>query len=197
MIHWFKSSKDYPLFYQKYLERISDEGFSEDIIALDMETTGLNPKTAEILSFGSVPIIENKIKSNEEIHIFFNGAADNNESIVIHELFAHTSDQLVSDFLPVILSQIGNKSILGHFVEFDIALINQVLKKVKLPKLKNPSIDTLKLAMKKDGIHDYSYANRNDYTLYSLCERHNIDVEYVHDALADSYLTALLYLHLK
>lgn len=197
MMHWFRNTSDYPTFYKRYLELISDEGYSSDIISLDMETTGLNPKTADILSFGAVPIMDGKIKTAEEVHLFFNGSATAaDEAVVIHELFSHTSDQLVSEMLPMLLGVIGNKTILGHFVEFDIALLNQQLKKLKLPKLKNPSLDTLTLAMKKDGIHDYSYAHKDDYTLYALCKRHDIDVEYTHDALADAYMTALLYLHL-
>jgi len=196
MIHWFNSKKNYPQYYQLYLERINDKGFSPNIVSMDMETTGLNPKTADILSFGSVIIEGGKIMPQSEQHLFFNGRNAADESIVIHELFANTSDKVVGDALPLILDQIGNRTILGHFVEFDIALVNQQLKKQKLPKLKNPKLDTLHLAMKKDGIYDYRYASRDDYTLYALCKRYGIDVEYTHDALADAYLTALLYMHL-
>ncbi len=196
MIHWFRSNKNYPGYYKEYLERIKDEGFSPNIISMDMETSGLNPKTADILSFGSVQLNEGKIIPKSELHLFFNGSTLSDESIVIHELFANTSNEIVADSLPMILSHISNHSILGHFVEFDIALINQQLKKQKLPKLKNPKLDTLQIAMKKDGVYDYRYASRDDYTLYALCDRYAIEVEYTHDALADAYLTALLYLHL-
>lgn len=197
MMHWFSSKKKYPAFFQDYIDLIADEGFSKDLIAFDMETNGLNPKTSEILSFGSIPIVDGKIKSSEEIHLFFNGTSVESDSIVIHELFAHTSDQVAEEYLPLILKAIGNKTILGHFVQFDIALINQLLKKLNLPKLKNPSVDTLKLALKKDGINDYNYAKREEYTLYALCTRYGIEVEFVHDALADAYLTALVYLHMR
>jgi len=197
MMHWFRSTKHYPDFYKHYLERIKDEGYSSDIISMDMETSGLNPKTADILSFGSIQIHDKWILPQSEVHLFFNGSSASDESIVIHELLANTSDEVIVDSLPRILHQISNRTILGHFVEFDIALINQQLKKLKLPKLKNPKLDTLQIAMKKDGIYDYRYASRDDYTLYALCERYGIDVEFTHDALADAFLTAMLYLHLR
>ena len=196
MMHWFRSNKNYPGYYKEYLEKISDEGFSSEIISLDMETNGLNPKTADILSFGSVHLRSSKILPKSEVHLFFNGSSISDESIVIHELFANTSNDVVGESLPILLKEIGNHTILGHYVEFDITLINQQLKKYNLPKLKNPKLDTLNIAMKKDGIYDYRYASRDDYTLYALCNRYGIEVEFTHDALADAYLTALLYLHL-
>ena len=194
---WFNKKSNYPAFYKRYLERIQDEGWSKHILAFDMETSGIEVKSADILSFGSIPIIHGKILAKQEKHLFFHSSAHQKENILIHELFAHTYDKALDDYIEVIMDTLSNHVLLGHFVEFDIALVNRQLSKLKLPKLRNPSLDTLKMAMKKDGIHSFAYAKRTDYTLYTLCERFEIDVEFTHDALYDAYLTALLYLHLE
>lgn len=184
------------MYYREYLDRIDSEGWSDDLLALDMETTGLNPRTADILSFGSVVISGDTILPDSEHHHFFHSLEASDDNTAIHELFAHTTESLVEEYLPLILGQVANRRLLGHYVSFDIALINQQLHKVGLPKLRNPSIDTLELALHKDGIRDYRYAHKEDYTLYALCQRYGIEVEYTHDALHDAYLTGLVYLHL-
>lgn len=193
---WFTRNKDYPAFYKDYLEQIKEKGYSKDIISLDMETSHIDIKKADILSFGSVHLKERKILIEDEVHYFFKSDHYELKNTVIHEILPHHFIDDFQDKLPAIMKHIGNKRILGHFVEFDVGLINHQLKKLNLPRIKNPTIDTLPLAMKHDGIHDYSYANREDYTLYALCKRFDIPVEKTHDALEDAYLTALLYLHL-
>lgn len=190
---WWHRNTDYPAWYRSYRELIADEGYSDAILSIDMETTGIEPKTADILSYGSIPLRDRKVLVGEEVHLFFNGGGQTEETIMIHELFSHTTENVFLDFLPGIIGQIGNKHILGHYVAFDVALINAHLNKLSLPKLTNPTLDTLSLAIKKDGITDYRYARREDYSLYTLCNRYGIDVEYTHDALQDAYLTALLY----
>lgn len=161
-----------------------------------METTSFNIKAADILSYGSVPIVDRKVIVSEEKHYFFNGGESSNESIIIHELFSHTSNEVISDSIPFIIDSIANNIVLGHYVTYDIGLINHQLKLMGLPKLKNPTRDTLQIALKKDGVHDYSFAHKEDYTLYALSERYGMDVTHTHDALGDAYLTALLYLML-
>ena len=191
----FNHHTNYPTFYQRYLERIKDEGFSENKVAFDIETSGLNTKTAELLSFGGIRILDRKIDLKGELYLRFNNVALN-DATFIHELLPQVDSKSFTDCLPEIIGFISNQQIVGHFIGFDISLINRELKKLKLPKLKNPSLDTLKLAFKHDGISDLNYASREDYTLYALCERFGIDIDRTHDALEDAYLSALLYLHL-
>ena len=193
----FRSKKSYPIFYQRYLEKIQDVGFTSDMIALDMETSGMDKKTADVLSFGAVPIRSDKIVLGESIHHFFESSETNNDAIIIHELLPDLSDNKFSNFLEPILALIENHIILGHFIGFDISFINRELARHKLPKLKNPTLDTLSLALKKDRVQDLNYVKREDYSLYALCKRYGITVEQTHDAMEDAYLSALLYLTIR
>jgi len=198
MMHWFKRKKNYPSYVQDYLERIQDEGFSTQIIALDMETSSVDERKAKILSFGSITGDDQRIFPDTERHLFFmNDHEATDENLIIHEILDDENKSDFKDHLPEILQWIGNKKILGHFVQFDISLINRELKKQGFPLLKNPSIDTLKLALKYDGVHDFSFVKKENYTLYSLCKRFEIDIFNTHDALEDAYLSFLVYHHLK
>ena len=193
---WWKYKDPYPCFYQSYLDKIKQEGCGNEILALDLETTGMDPVTDQVLSFGSFILRDEKILIESEVHKFFraNKIIENSH---IHEILEMPGQGTFEEFIPEILSIIGNKTILGHFVKMDIAFINHQLKKMKLPKLKNPCIDTLEMALKKDHIANIQYASRDEYNLYHLCNRFGIHVCTTHDASEDAFLTALLYLHLK
>jgi DNA polymerase-3 subunit epsilon len=194
-MNWWRKKKNYPDFYLTYLEKIKDEGFSQDILSLDLETTGLDTSSDQILSYGSVPVVDNKIVVNEEVHRFFSVHKDI-ENSYIHEIVKMEGLKSFEDFIPELLNIIGNKKILGHFIQLDLSFINHQLTKMKLPRLKNPIIDTLELALAKNKINHLQYASKEDYTLYNLCAQKGIAINTTHVAIEDAYLTALLYLHL-
>jgi len=197
MIFFKRTNKDYPAFYKVYLEQINDEGFSKDLISLDLETDGLKPKKNDILSFGACLINDHKIDVSTEYYRTFATIGQNLELIKIHELISEKGQNDFQDTLPEVLKMISNRIILGHFIELDLSFINYSLKKMNLPKLKNPVKDTLKIALKKDRIINYERVNREDYSLYNLCRRFGIEVDTTHNALGDAFLTGMLYFYLK
>jgi DNA polymerase-3 subunit epsilon len=197
MWFWKKKFNNYPKFYNRYLEKIRDEGFSTNLVCFDLETTGLDYKTTEVLSFGGVQIKNSKIKTTDSLQCFFHSTSSLNQSTIIHEIIPHKDSKSIADQLPAILTFISNYRILGHFVEFDVNIINRELKKIGLPKLRNPTLDTLKIALKYDGVHNIQYAKKDEYTLFSLAKRFELEMQHTHNALEDAYVTALLYLHLQ
>lgn len=191
---WWRK-KEYPEFYKQYLQAYDAD--ESRIISLDIETDTHQSKKAKIISFGSVDIVEDLVPFSSIVEMHFSTPSGDNENIKIHELINRSDLPSVEAKLPDILSSIGSKIILGHFIEFDIEVINQALKSVGAGPLKNNSLDTLQLALKRDGVRDLSRVKREDYSLYALCERFGIVVSDGHQALTDAYLSALLYLHLK
>lgn len=166
MIWWHKKS-NYPTFFRTYLERIENEGYSTDIISLDLETTGMDPYTDQILSFGSVPIIDRKIIVEKEVHRFFRVDKDIKNAHIHEILETHRHDSF-EEFIPDLIEMIGNKKILGHFIKIDLSFINHHLKKMGLPKLRNPSIDTLEMALEKRRPSPLQNDAREEFSLYNL-----------------------------
>lgn len=196
MIFFNRNNSNLPRYFKNYLELVSDEGYSDSIISLDIETTDMDYKKGEIISYGSVILEGRVIMPSTQKHLFFQSDNMASDNIKIHEILAHSEGGKFLDALEEVIANIGNKIILGHYIIFDINMINAKLKSIKYPRIKNPRYDTLELALKKDRVHDLSTADRNKYSLYALCKTYNIPIVKVHDALEDAYLTALLYLHL-
>ncbi len=103
-------------------EYLLEEYRGDEIVALDTETTGLNPKKDEILTIGAVKIRGNKIllsKTFEE-SIRPKGEIDR-DSIKIH-LIRECDLKDAKDAEEVILGLlrfIGNRPLVGYYIGFD------------------------------------------------------------------------------
>jgi DNA polymerase-3 subunit epsilon len=108
-----------------------DEVQSDEVVVFDCETTGLKPKIDDIISIGAVKVKGNKILTDEAIHIFVKQEKQiNYESITIHQIRhcdlegAISIDEAIKEFLYFI----GNRKLVGYYLEFDVAMINKYIK---------------------------------------------------------------------
>ncbi|MCH8533737.1 MAG: 3'-5' exonuclease [Flavobacteriaceae bacterium] len=189
---FFKSS-NFPNFWKDYQALFKSEKKSGNYVVFDCETTGLNPKKDRILSIGAVPIKDQRIKIKESLEIYVEQTYFDPKSASIHgitqenDLLKQTEQEAVKSFLNLI----KNHTLVGHHVNFDVAMINQALKRMNLPKLKNKTLDTNELYLKKRGI-----PLEQRYSLDELCEAFHIPKKDRHTATGDAFLTAQIMLKL-
>lgn len=163
-------------------------------IALDTETTGLDPKAGHrIVEIGCVEMM-NRVATGNVFHHYINPERDMPEEaqaihglsedfLKDHAVFAKTADGFL-DF-------IGSSQLVIHNAEFDMRFINAEL--VLIGKASIPmdrTTDTVRMARKK-----FPGAPAN---LDALCRRFNIDNSNrdLHGALLDARLLAEVYLEL-
>ncbi len=72
-------------------------------------------------------------------------------------------------------------------------MINKVLKRNRLPELKNRTLDTAEL-YKKTLLISPILERKDHYTLDDLAEKFDISVKDRHTALGDAYITAIAFL---
>ena len=164
-------------------------------IALDTETTGLNPKGGDrVVEIGCVEMI-NHIATDQVFHVYINPQRDmpdgafrvhglSEEFLRGHEVFAKIADEF--------LKFIGDDPLIIHNVPFDIGFLNAELARVgKSPLEISRTIDTVPMARKK-----FPGAQAN---LDALCRRFSIDLSGrdFHGALLDAKLLAEVYLELN
>lgn len=163
-------------------------------IILDTETTGLNFKLGDrIIEVGCVEL-HNHIPTGKTLQFFCNvqkkisEEASNihgitNEFLSPHPTFEENANNLINF--------IKSDTLVIHNASFDIGFINNELRIIGLPELKNKVIDTVSLARKK--------LNTRIANLDYLCRRFEIDLSErkLHGALLDSHLLAEVYLELN
>jgi len=163
-------------------------------IALDTETTGLNPKAGHrVVEIGCVEMV-NHISTGNTFHVYINPERDmpeeafkvhglSEEFLKGHPVFAKVTD----DFLDFI----GDSPLVIHNAAFDMGFLNWELENLGKPALDMArAIDTVKMARKK-----FPGAQAN---LDALCKRFGIDNSNreLHGALLDAELLADVYLEL-
>lgn len=152
----------------------------QKFVCIDCETTGLDAKNDKVIE---VAVVVFDLEKDSEA---FESLIDPQmvipeESIKIH----HITDEMVAgkpvlaDVLPQILKMIGQHPIVGHGVEFDIAVLALAAEKAGIPHhlSSNKVIDTLRMAR----LYGESPVN----SLLQLGKHFNIEVEGTHRAMTD------------
>lgn len=191
--HWWgrknlKEEKFLPLF-ERY------EG--NEVIVFDTETTGLDPKNDEMISIGALKVRDNQILFNERFDIVVKPTKMINEkSITIHHLrhcdveHGMTPQEAVEAFIEFA----GNRPLVGYYIDFDYAMINNVFKKMSGANLPNKTVEISGLYFdhKIGRIPQGNVDLRFDTILSDL----GLPKLGKHDALNDAIMTALIYIKL-
>ncbi|CAA6802490.1 MAG: DNA polymerase III subunit epsilon [uncultured Sulfurovum sp.] len=170
----------------------------DEVVVYDCETTGLNPKEDHIISIGAVKVKGNKILTNEAIHIYVIQEKDiNHESITIHKIRNCDLEGAVpiNEAIERFLYYIGNRKLVGYYLEFDVAMINKYTKPmygITLPN-KKEEVSAIYYDKKIERIPQGHIDLRFDTILKEL----NLPKLTAHDALNDAVMTAMMYLKLQ
>lgn len=157
-------------------------------VSIDLETTGLNPKTDKIIEIGAVKVEDGKI--TERFSAYVNPGRKLEQRII--ELTGIRDEDLsdapvMEEILPGLLPFLGDLPFLGHSILFDFSFLKKAAVNQKMT-FEKTGVDTLKIARK----YLQSLESRS---LDFLCEYYSIPHQ-AHRALADAEATANLYCRL-
>ena len=163
-------------------------------IALDIETTGLNPLEGhKIIEIGCVELLNN-FPTGKTWQAYIN--PNRNIPQEAYEVHGLTEDFLkdkpiFKDITERFKNYIKNAKLIIHNAKFDIKFLNYELEAIKLEPINSEIIDTLDIARKLFPGQSVS--------LDSLCKRYRIDTEKrkFHGALLDAELLAEVYLEMQ
>jgi len=159
-------------------------------IALDTETTGLDPKQGHrIIELAAIELDGRKV-SLRRFHRYLNPEREIDAgAVAIHGLtYERLQDEpKFSDIVAGFLEFIEGAELIIHNAPFDVGFLNHELELLGLPPLQNTVTDTLKVA------REMHPGKKN--SLDALCSRYEIDNAHrtLHGALLDTELLAEVY----
>ncbi len=176
------------------MEPASPDRRGQRLIALDTETTGLDPAAGHrVVEVACIELL-NLVPTGRELHFFCNPERDmpaqalevhglTEEFLAGHPVFAEQAAAFV-EFME------GAAALIAHNAPFDVAFLNAELKRCGLPSVACEAIDTAQIARRKFPGAPAS--------LDALCRRFGIDLSEraKHGALIDTRLLARVYLEL-
>jgi len=193
---WFRK-KVYPPFWKSYTAYFKEKQNSnfENIrfVIFDTETTGLDIKKDRILSIGTITVIDKTIKVSDSLESYLTQDLFNTETVKIHGILKQGTIHKVTEEEGIVqfLAHIKNAVLVAHHAAFDVAMINQALKRLNLPKLKNKVLDTGHLFIKSK-----LDTSKKHFSLDELSLRFNIPQHDRHTASGDAFITAILFVKL-
>lgn len=163
-------------------------------VALDTETTGLDPKSGHrIVEIGCVELV-NHVPTGREFQTYVNPGRDMpGDAFTVHGLSAEflSAKLAFGAIADDLLGFIGEDRLVIHNADFDLGFLNAELARLDRPPI-SPArvVDTVLLARRK-----FPGAPAN---LDALCRRFAVDAtaRTHHGALLDARLLAEVYLHL-
>lgn len=199
-LNWFKAKKkNYPEFWKAYLDTFNNTAKTtiEDskFIAFDTETTGFDIKRDRILSIGAVSILNKRVEVGGSYEIYLKQEIFNRDTVKIHELIKTGNRNKIDELeaLKSFLKYIENAVLVAHHANFDKNMVNEMLLRHGLGKLKNKFIDTGHLYNKSKHII-YQDNLKTHYTLDDLCLELNVPKVDRHTASGDALITAIVFL---
>ena len=175
-----------------------DEVHDDEIVVFDCETTGLDPKQDDIISIGAVKIKDNKIFLNDALHLYIKQEKEiDHKSITIHQIRNCDLDGAIPlrEAIERFLYFIGNKTLAGYYLEFDVAMINKYTKEMLGITLPNSQVEISSIYYNKK-IQTIPQGNI-DLRFNTILKELSLPRLHAHDALNDAVMTAMMYLKLK
>ena len=152
----------------------------EIFVCLDCETTGLDVDKDQIIEIAIAKFTFSEVLENFESLINPSCPIPESSTAIHHITFDMVHDKPTIDkVLPTVLKLVGNHTIIGHGVKFDIEVIAKAAQRFCIPTniRNNLSLDTLRLAR----LYGESPVN----SLQSLRKHFNIEDEGAHRAMSD------------
>ena len=160
-------------------------------VALDIETTGLNPANDQILELAAVRMENGQmvqrfsqlVNPGRHIPPFITELTGIRDDMVEHSPNIH-------NVLPVFLDFLGDSLLLGHNTAFDLRFIRYNSMVVMKHRVMNPYMDTLRISR-------LLFPNLHDHKLTTLIHAFQVGETVEHRALSDAIQTAWCYEYMK
>ena len=167
-------------------------------VSLDLETTGLDPRTDHILSLAAVPIREGRVVLSERFERLVRPRREFGIESIRHHLITpgeaaagvHVEDA-VRDFL----HWLGSRALLGYYLQFDLAMLAPHVKALTGFPLPHPRIDLADAVAARerqarpDALPDLGFSH--------IAGQLGVPILGRHTALGDATTTALCWLALQ
>jgi DNA polymerase-3 subunit epsilon len=203
MLWWRKTPR--PPIVEEYLagtpRRVPGKTPITDLlfVVLDCETTGFNSTQDRILSLAMAELRSGRLHIARSASWLLRQDRSVTQAVSVHGILP--SDTAVGqpecDILIELLPRLQGAIIVGHHIGFDVAMLNAALKRHFHISLRNPVLDTARLAMSAvEAFARTGYPGQREPTLDEVCVQCGISPLDRHTAEGDTFTTATLFLAL-
>jgi len=170
-----------------------------EFVAIDCETTGLNPRRDELIAVAAIRICGNVIATSEAFTAVVKAdRVPTAASIKVHKLRAKdvAAGLEMHRLIPELLRFVGARPIVGYYVTFDVAMLDKYVLPFIEAKLPNARVDisSMYYALKYRGAPPGAV---QDLRFASILADLKLPPLEQHDAYNDALMTAMAFVQLR
>ncbi len=192
MLDWLKNiTKESPEFWKNYQAKFDKK--TNRFVALSVETSGLNPSKDVILSFGCIAVVNDNIIIGDTFEIAIPQYKYLHDNGITNDFLLESSMPKLAEPAAIesFINYIGNATLVGHRIHFDVEMINEALDKLSCGRLKNEALDVEVMYKKLHDINDKNFSLDELSSLFKIAKTERISTT------DDAFTIALLFLKLK
>jgi DNA polymerase-3 subunit epsilon len=193
MLDWLINiNKDFPDFWKVYLSKFEKK--TTRFVVLSTETTGLDYKKDVILAISAFAIVDNTIYIGDSFELVLLQYIYNHDNGLSNEFIIESKQpkSLEPQAIQAFVDYLGNATLVGHRVNFDVEMINVALEKMQCGRLKNEALDIEVMYRKWKELTD-----SKNFSIEELASLFKIPTTDRISASEDAYTIALLFLKMK
>ena len=171
---------------------------ANELVSLDLETTGLDPTSDRILRLAAVPVRGSCVMLSERFERWVDpGRTFDIQSMRHHRILPGDVVQADDEVTVVreFLHWLGPRPVLGYCVDFDIAMLNRSVRCITGFPLPNHRIDVAAMDLAQQQRAHHGAAQRRN--LDAILAATGVPALGRHDALADATTAALAWCALR
>ncbi|MGG1551178.1 PolC-type DNA polymerase III [Paenibacillus ferrarius] len=159
-------------------------------VIFDVETTGLSVTNNKIIELAGV-----KMQDGKEIDRFATFINPHERIPYNIQQLTNITDEMVADApdieeeLPKFIEFVGDSILVAHNARFDMGFLQANLKRMGLPEVNNPVLDTLELAR-------FLFPAMKNHRLNTLSDKFKVSLDNHHRAIDDSIALGFVLFHL-
>lgn len=170
----------------------------DEMVVIDTETTGLDTRSAELVSIAAVRVRGDRILTSDSLDLRLRRPDSlTGDSIRIHGLRGMDLDngESLDAALERLLDFVGNRPLVGWHLGFDLAILNRELRPRFGFELPNATVDVAQLWRRRLRRRHPEVDGQPRFE--RVAERLGVPVMGRHTALGDAVTTALMFLRLE
>ncbi|SFX23772.1 3'-5' exonuclease [Marinospirillum alkaliphilum] len=170
----------------------------DEVVALDCEMTSLDPQKAELVSIAAVKIKGTQVLTSDKLDIKLQKPESlTGDSIKVHRIRGVDllGGEVLGDALRQLLEFVGNRPIMGYYINYDITVLNRFIRPRFGFSLPNRTIELSNCYL--DKVQRANPELVPDLQFETIAGKLGVPmVGQRHTALGDAITTALMYVRL-
>jgi len=169
-----------------------------EIVCIDLETSNLDARAADVLTIGAVPVRDRRVVTSERFEAILSSQASTDpEAVKYHRLRPNdlADGEPVREVLARFLGWLGGRPLLGYCIAFDRTVLDRALASHGLPELEVETYD-LRDIYRRRFAHQRPHEHVSG-TFDAILAELGVPVPARHTAIGDALAVAYAYLALR